>query len=189
MAISDEKLRVLKANNAESNLFARKCIRDALIVMLRQTNYDDIRMTDIIRKSGISRSGVYNNYKNKDEIMLDIYKKPLDDVLTALTTSIFTNLELIFKTVKDNGKAIKALNDAGLSYKLLELMNAHYEGISASFYIPLWNGMLYNAIAEWVNSGMNESVEEITDRMKDGLKLIAESIELDLTNTTQNKKL
>lgn len=33
-------------------------------------SYEDITMTDIIRKSGLSSSVVYMNYKNKEGIML-----------------------------------------------------------------------------------------------------------------------
>ena len=35
-------------------------------------SYSDISMTDIIKKSGVSRTGVYKNYKSKTEIMLDV---------------------------------------------------------------------------------------------------------------------
>ena len=80
----------------------------------------DIRMTDIIRRSGVSRSGVYKNYKSKEEIMIDIYRDP-----------------------------IKAIIDAGLEHRFLGVMNSRLEGVSTSFYIPLWNGMIYNAFMEW----------------------------------------
>ena len=68
-------------------------------------------------------------------------------------------------------------------------MNKRYEGVSVSFYIPLWIGMIYNAFIEWARAGMDEPVEKAVERVTAGLKLVAESIEADLTNRTQNMRL
>ena len=77
------------------------CIRMALIDLLQRKHYSEISMTDIIKKSGISRAGVYKNYKNKAEIIFDIYQEPIDEVIRALGTSIFENMEMIFRTGKN----------------------------------------------------------------------------------------
>lgn len=77
LPVSEERHRVLMANNAEAKQETRRCIKAALLALLAQERYEDIRMTDIIRKSGVSPAGVYNNYKSKDDIMLDIFKLPL----------------------------------------------------------------------------------------------------------------
>ena len=71
----------------------------------------------------------------------------------------------------------------------VNLMNKRYEDVSVSFYIPMWNGMIYNSFIEWAKSGMSEPVESILERVKNGLRLVADSIETGLTNNTQNKML
>lgn len=189
MLVTEERLRVLRANNEESHLEARAYIKGALIDLLRKNHFDDIRMTDIIKKSGVSRSGVYKNYKSKAEIMLDIYQEPINDVISALGNSVFDNMELIFRTGKRHKEAFKAILDAGLEHNLLNIMNRCYEDVSVSFYIPLWIGMIYNAFIEWAKTGMDEPVEEAVERVKAGLKLVAESIESGSTNSTQNTRL
>jgi len=78
---------------------------------------------------------------------------------------------------------------AGLEHNVLMLMNKRFEDASVSFYIPLWNGMIYNAFFEWARTGMNEPVETAIARVKEGLKLVSDSIETGLTNGTQNKKV
>lgn len=105
----------MKKNNAEANLETRNCIKSALIALLKTHRYEEIRMTDIIRKSGISRMGVYNNYKSIDEIMLDLYQRPLEEVFFTLSVSIDANLEWIFKTAYQHKTAIRTLIDAALS--------------------------------------------------------------------------
>ena len=189
MSVTEEQLCILQANNAESHLETRRCIKAALIDLMRDKHFDDIRMTDIIRRSGVSRSGVYKNYKSKSEIMLEIYKEPIDEVIAALGHSIFDNMELIFRTGQKHKDAIKSILDAGLEHNLLNTMNEQYQGVSVSFYIPLWIGMIYNAFIEWAKTGMDEPVETAVERVKAGLKLVAESIETGLTNDTQNLKL
>ena len=117
MPISAERQRVLNKNNAEVNLETRNCIKAALIDLLKHENYENIRMTDIIRKSGVSRMGVYNNYKSVDEIMLDIYQKPLQEVFFTLGDSVYENLEFVLKATgwKDNAAIDKRIEEVLLS--------------------------------------------------------------------------
>ena len=189
MFVTKKQLLVLKTNNEEIHRETMTCIRSALIDLLKHRHYKEISMTDIIRKSGISRSGVYKNYKSKDEILFDIYQEPIDEVICALGTSVFENMEIIFRTGKKHEEAIRTILDAGLEHNLLAIMNKRYEGVSVSFYIPLWIGMIYNAFIEWARAGMDEPVEKAVERVTAGLKLVAESIEADLTNHTQNLRL
>lgn len=189
MKVTEERLRTLYANNKESHLEARACIKSALVALLEQKPYKDISMTEIIAKSGVSRAGVYKNYKSKDEIMLEIYREPIDDVLSAFGTSVFENMEAIFRIGKKHGKAIRSILDAGLEHNLLKMMNERFENVAVSFYIPLWIGMIYNSFIEWARNGMEEPVDAAVERVHAGLRLVAASIETGLTNSSQNKRL
>ena len=186
MPISEERRNTLRANNAESKQEARRCIKEALLDLLEKKSYEDIRMTDIIRRSGVSRAGVYNNYKSKDEIMLDIFKLPLKEVFVSLGDSVYDNLDMIFHVADANRETIRMLASVGLAHRFLDVLNSRYEDTSVSFYHPVWNGLLYNAAIEWVKSCPDEPVEEALVRVKEGLKLLAESIETGDTNKTQN---
>ena len=187
MQITEERLRILRENNLESRMEARECIKRALIDLMHKKPYDDISMTAIINKSGVSRSGVYRNYKSKDAIMLDIYKEPIDEVISGLGESIFDNMELIFRIGKKHEKAFRIMIDAGLEHNILDIMNERYGDASISFYIPLWNGMIYNAFFEWIKSGTSEPVDAVVARVIEGLRLVADSINTGLTNDTHNK--
>ena len=186
MNITDERRRVLMSNNAEAKRETRRCIKDALLALLERESYENIRMTDIIRKSGVSRAGVYNNYKSKDEIMLDIFKFPMREVFASLGNSVYDNLDMIFHVADTHKATIRMMIQAGLAHRFLDILNSRYENASVSFYHPVWNGLLYNAAIEWVKSCPDEPVEEPLVRVKEGLKLLAESIETGDTNKTQN---
>lgn len=186
MPITEKQRRVLMANNAAAKAEARDCIKTALVSLLKTKRYENISMSDIIRRSGVSRMGVYNNYKSKAEIMLEIYQDPLKEIFTNIGESIYTNLDLILQTTLRHREDILALADAGLAYTFLDMMNARYEDASRSFYIPLWNGLLYNAMIEWVKTGADEPAEAAAARLRDSLHLLAKSIESGETNRTQN---
>lgn len=186
MTISEQRRRVLAENNATAKREARTCIKTALLALLEQESYENISMTDIIRKSGVSRAGVYKNYKSKDEIMLDIFKLPLKEVFASLGNSVYENLDLIFRVADENKETIRMLARAGLAHRFLDVLNSRYEDASVSFYHPEWNGLLYNAAVEWVKSCPDEPVEDALVRVKEGLRLLAASIETGDTNKTQN---
>ena len=179
----------MMANNADAKAEARTCIKSALVSLLKTERYENIRMTDIIRKSGVSRMGVYNNYKSKAEIMLDVYQGPLKEVFASIGDSVYDNLEMILQTTQRYREDILALVDAGLAYTFLDMMNARFEDASKSFYIPLWNGLLYNAMIEWVKSCSDEPADVAADRLREALHLLAKSIESGETNRTQNRRL
>ena len=182
MKVSEERLCTLRANNEASHMETRECIKTALIDLLGKKPYNAISMTDIINKSGVSRSGVYKNYKNKDEIMFDIYSEPVNEVINALGSSILENMEMIFTTGKKHEKEFKIILDAGLEKNILDLLNKRYENEGDSFYYALLIGMIYNSFFEWVRTGMTDSVETTLKRVREGLKQIARSIGKDRTN-------
>lgn len=180
MAITKNQLHTLKTNNADSHAETVACIKNALIQLMAQKKYDDITMTDIIRRSGISRAGVYYNYKSKDEILLDVCQKPIDDVIAALGDSVFDNLEMAFRTGKKHETAIRAVLDAGLEHVFLDRMNDCAEQSSASCYVLLWNGMIFNVFFEWARAGMPGSAEDAAATVKDALRLVGKTIEKEL---------
>ena len=188
MPVTKERLRTLNANNTESRLEARICVKEAFVALLNAKAYEDISMTDIIRKSGVSRSCVYRNFRNKNEIMMEICSELINDVISSLGDSVMDNIETIFIVGKKHEQAIQCMMKAGLEYNLLKIMNQHYENTSASFYMPLWIGMIYNSFIEWVRADMQEPVEEVVERVRDGLRLVAESIENNQAHDTQNRE-
>ena len=95
-------------------------------------------------------------------------------------------MEMLFRIGKKYESSVKTVIAAGLEHAFLNRMNRRFEDISTSFYIPLWNGMIYNAFMEWAKAGMPGTVEDAIAKVNAGLKLVAASIESDSGNRTQN---
>lgn len=168
---------ILMKNNLEAKQETRRCIKSALMKLLKEKKYGEIRMTDIIRKSGVSRMGVYNNYKSKYEIILDLYRKPVEHIFSLLDVSIRADLKYVFTTAYRHKDAILTLIDANLTHIILDMMNERFKDTPPSFFYTIGNGFIYNSVIEWVRSGTDESPESAIARMEVDLHLLAKSIE------------
>ncbi len=51
------------------NGFSQNCIVNSLVLLLQNKNYEEITMTDISLKSGVSRRTIYRYFNNKAEIL------------------------------------------------------------------------------------------------------------------------
>ena len=136
MNVSEKRLSILSANIAASHAETVSCIRNALLMLMEQKNYEAISMTDIINKSGVSRAGVYYNYKSKKEILLDICREPIHEVISCLTDSVFDNMNAIFRIGIKHKSAIQIVISAGQEHEILNQMNRQFEDVTTSFYIP-----------------------------------------------------
>ena len=67
-----KKNEVLKMSNAESNLFTKDCIRTALLSLMATEMFEQITVTSIIKRAGVSRGGFYRNYTSKEEVLREI---------------------------------------------------------------------------------------------------------------------
>ena len=189
MLTPEERRQLLRDNSKALHAKAVACTRNALITLMKEKEYADITMTDVIKRSGISRGGVYNSFKSKDEILLAIVQEPIEESIACLTDSIFDNMEITFRIGKKYESSVRAVIAAGLEHVFLERMNKRFETAADSFYIPLWNGMIYNAFIEWARAGMPGTVEEAIENVNASLRQVADSIHTALLNKAQNTQL
>ncbi len=69
----------------------KKNLSDALILLMKQTNFENIKVADICKYALVNRSTFYNHYQDKYEL--------LDDILTDLKNKIF-NLDTNYQDIK-----------------------------------------------------------------------------------------
>ena len=88
----------------ETKEFTKNCIMDALIQLMHTKDYNDITITDITKRAGVSRMSYYRNYKSKDDILLDymyrILKEYVEDLKDPAFSSNFQTYEHILSSMK-----------------------------------------------------------------------------------------
>jgi AcrR family transcriptional regulator len=95
MELTEKQKETLKRNNEESNFVTREAAQEALFLLMKEQDYEEIRITDIIRRSGISRSAFYRNYKTKDDVLRDAVGDMASLVIRAFTTDVEENWRII----------------------------------------------------------------------------------------------
>ncbi len=98
-------------------------IYQALVALMDKKPYDQITITDITKKAGVSRMAFYRNYQSKDDILMDHFKAMLTQAWKMaahisekeywLSFIQVGNQDPIFKYIIQAGLLIKAF-DAGL---------------------------------------------------------------------------
>lgn len=72
---------------------SRKWILEALIILMKEKSFDKISVTDITQKAGVARLTFYRNYETKEDVLLDYFKKRLEQYLLEMQSSERLNLE------------------------------------------------------------------------------------------------
>ena len=186
MGVNETQLSVLEDNNRKSHERARLYIQEALLLLMEENDYEKIKITDIIKKSGVSRSAFYRNYYWKKDILVDMCSRiSFEDDKITVTNDVMKNWEALFEHIKRHERFYALMEKNGLTGFLLDDMNkGHFELEESTFEHILQNGMIYNVCREWIKNGMKETPEEMTDFIKRqlrklGAKLYAIGIEND----------
>ena len=164
-----QKHAILRLSNEESNKLTRECLRTALMKLMEQKPFVQISISDIVKKSGVSRTAFYRNYGSKEELIADI----TNDVTNALTESIMNHefernprewYETSLQYISDHRETITLLLQADMFKESIlgeEIVFDKVVQIASPEecyrYIAL-QGALVMVILRWLASGLQESV-------------------------------
>ncbi|MBQ7993332.1 MAG: TetR/AcrR family transcriptional regulator [Solobacterium sp.] len=173
--MSEKQMEALKRNNEESNYVTREAVWDALFSLMNTQDYEEIRITDIIRRSGISRSAFYRNYKTKDDILKDYVGDLNTFVLKTLSTDSEENWRVYIRTIRENREKIELLIKAHREWFILDAFNEFADYSSGTdFSTVLPHGYIYNMVIYWVKCGLPGTDEETVQRIMQACRENAE---------------
>lgn len=154
MRKSEKQKQILALNNQESNQITRESIKEALFQLMERKPFIEIKMTEIINRSGVSRSALYRNYKKKEDILLEVLDDYIEHIYLNAGDVVENNWEAIFSCIQENKLKLEMLLEAGLEQRILDKLNENIDyATSAGYTNALWNGMIYNAILFYAKSG------------------------------------
>lgn len=164
-----------KTNKNKVNLFVRDCIQTATIELMKTKKYEDITVTEIINKSGVSRMGFYRNYKEKDgvieDLILTLFQRTVEEIETVrpLNLSTYNIIETVLVNFQKYADYMSLFLDQKLDYLILECYKkafyALYDGTRLTpmrrYYNEMFIANLYSLEMSWIRSGMKESPERL----------------------------
>ena len=162
---------------AEENLRVKRSIVSAFFSLLKETDIENMSISEVTRVAKVSRMAYYRNFKSKLEIV-DFF---LDDVLADMIALLGDNFNCwspeygraYFQIMKKHKDRILMLHQIGLSGMILERFtatNAEFFGDMPWHSIERYRlyyvaGAAYNGMIEWLKNDCKESIEEMAKNL------------------------
>lgn len=172
----------LISHNEKLNKFTRQCLEEALLLLLEKKSLQEISVSELCAKAGVSRMTFYARYKTKENLFEQIIRTLNKDFINAVGSPFVQNADLnwykkFFGITKQNADAIKLVFTTD-KYRYLSvingvvLANAHLTEEQRSVRL-MWTGAMVNAVIYWFDSGLRLSVEEMASSCYEKLAALA----------------
>ena len=93
-------------SNKEANKVTRECLQTALIQLMSQKPFEKITITELVRRSGVSRTAFYRNYESKEEILNEVCRSFIDSLSDSFSDPTFQKDPVL--CIRKNMAGIKA---------------------------------------------------------------------------------
>lgn len=164
--------------------YTREWTFEALYKLLETTEYDKIKISEIIDKAGISRATFYRNFRNKDDIIKLKVKMYFNlffqDVYNHYKTIDHLNeiylINSFFNSIHEHEKLISTVIKTNLEYLMekgiLDIINMQKErfyklvkpneGID-KYTMEIVASSAWTLVSKWVKTGKKENVSELVE--------------------------
>lgn len=161
--------RKIHPSSKEANQLTREAIQGALIKLMKKKEFDDISITELAQKAGVSRTAYYNNYYEKEDVLKDLFSGLIEDLNTAYSycggTENFTRT--VAAWARRNCELLLMLSKAHFEELLLDelirITTSTFDDLHAPerLQVVVYSGAIFALIREWIVNGMVETEEEI----------------------------
>ena len=167
-----EERNILRLNNTESNKLTRECLTTALMQLMKEKPIDKITITELVKRSGVSRTAFYRNYSSKEDILESTRVE-----ITKLTNEFLAKPELkdntylwfkeCFKIVQENSEVIRTIMDADLPVESIWEDRSMLDTIYPSdnrmnrYRNRAMAAAFQRVLCLWLEEGMIESIDEM----------------------------
>ena len=164
----------MKTHVSHQNLLVRTWMQQALLRLIEAKSLSDITVTEVTKLAGVSRITFYRNYTELVDILFDylemqqfgLAQNPAaEEYLPQLIRSYF----IFFHENRSLFQCIQTYNllprlyaalEAHLSSKAYLLISTY--GFESPYEVSALTGMLSKILMDWIRSGMQESMEEMS---------------------------
>ncbi len=167
------KKEALRLSNEESNRLTRECLQTALIYLLNEKSLEEITITELVKRSGVSRTAFYRNYETKEDIIKEITDSVASSIRDSLNNPYYIQnphqwLVDYFSKAEENAAMIslllKAIQPGYLPYTPNLLEEMYPQGNTYERYaVTALKGAFSAIFREWFLGGRKETPEEIAD--------------------------
>ncbi len=160
----------------QSEKYVDEYIIGALFNLMKKKKYDEISITEITNKAGVSRVSFYRNFNSKEDIIKKWIENTTDNFLSNSDINYKKDstkeyLKKLFHHLEKYKEQSLLIYKANLIYlikdifesKLLSVHEKEYNNYKSYFLA----GGIFNIYYYWLINGCKESSEEIAEKLVD----------------------
>lgn len=145
-------------------------ILEALLILIRKMEWQEISITGICEKAGVTRMSFYRSYESKEDVLRRQIARVTDRFMAEsgidfLQDSREDYLLKLFRHVTEYRDRLQVIYRAGLIHFVQEefdrVMLAHYKGKYSDYQTSFLSGGIYNVFLLWLKKGCRETPEEM----------------------------
>lgn len=154
--------------------YSKHYIVQALFLLMRQYEYENISVTDIVKKAGVGRATFYRYFKSKVDVITFYFehnknKFVIEQRFRPRCKEDYYEIVLrVLNVFRQNKEPFRLLRRAHLDSIYLDYLNRNFRNMfsenfpNASVYAPyIYAGMLYNLSMAWLDNDCAESPESL----------------------------
>ncbi len=152
-----------------ASVFVRECITKALFMLMKNKDYQDITISEIVRTAGVSRNSFYRNYQSIEDILrqylIEQTSQWWKEYLAHLHPNVIEETSQHFLNMREE---ILLLYKEGLSHLLMEHIvlcgkQSLTGEIRNAYQIAFVSGGLWGLTNEWILRGMKETPQQMQE--------------------------
>ncbi|MFT5692120.1 MAG: AcrR family transcriptional regulator [Oceanicoccus sp.] len=171
-----------KKNTAKQTEYLKSCIQVSFLTLLKDKAMSQISITNIANHAGVSRMSIYRYYDDKEDIVRKHIKDNFENYLNTvgeLDLSAITSAPFFFEYFRKNGDTVKLLIEKNLFHLISDNFATYVEKfecvVNKKSNLPeshrIYNygytaSGLLSIVKIWIESGMKESNEEMSEILK-----------------------
>jgi len=175
-----------KTINDARAIRSKQWIYEALVDLISKKKYDDIKITDLIKKAGVGRSTFYRNYDVIDDVIMEKLDSTFYDFYTFIFNSDFKAetdispklfipffsywdtrsdiLELIIKADKINLLNKRLKQSVGVIIETYEIFS-NFTETDNEYATEIMVGVLSSVLVKWIKDEKKVSTKKLADTL------------------------
>lgn len=162
----------LRMSNQESKELTRESIQTALLQLMKETAFEQITVTAVIKRAGVSRAGFYRNYVSKEAVLQDVaayfYKNLYESYLQKIDKSkSYDHYRMLLQYIQEHEEwfgILTSLDEHTHNIFSVDPYIKQYFFSQSSEEYYLYIAIIHSQkaiIVDWFKNGMQESPEEM----------------------------
>lgn len=148
----------------------------ALLQLLKNTNLNEIKVTQVVKKAGVSRMAFYRNFETLDDVLIAYFKPKINAEFDIVINHVPAEQKLnaLASFFSDMADTIKLADQRKFEFIIQDLFNdnitkfydtvmdwSNFSNIQRKYWVKFMGAGVYAIWREWLLSGQTESLSDI----------------------------